>query len=284
MFNYKTLEDTNIETLHQTFVDAFSDYQVKIDLPFWKFKGMLQRRGYVPGISIGAFKDGNLVGFVLNGLRIWNGKKTVYDLGTGVVGEYRKLGITSNMILNIKDVFKEKKIEQYLLEVLQTNISAFELYKKQGFEIIRSFSCFQTDKNKYVKVSDWNVEHVDKFSSADWEQLKEFWNYEPSWQNSVDSINAVPDSFTYSVVRIDNKIAGYGLVDKKTGDIPQLAVDKKYRNKGIARCIVADLCENTESARLSVLNVEDSYKPMIDFLLYSEFESVVAQYEMILKL
>ena len=32
MFNYKTLESTNIEMLHQTFLSAFSDYQGKMDL------------------------------------------------------------------------------------------------------------------------------------------------------------------------------------------------------------------------------------------------------------
>lgn len=284
MFNYKTLEYTNIEMLHQTFVDAFSDYQVKIDLPFWKFQEMLKRRGYVPEISMGAFKDGMLVGFVLNGLRSFNGMKTVYDLGTGVVGQYRKQGITNNMLHNINELFKEKKIEQYLLEVIQTNISAFELYKKQGFEIIRSFSCFQTDKNKCVTVSDWNVENVNKFNSTDWELLKKFWDFKPSWQNSVESINAVPNAFTYSVVRIDNKIVGYGLIEKKTGDIPQLAVDKNYRNKGIAGSIVTDLLKNTESTKLSVLNVYDDIESTKDFLFSSGFEFSVGQYEMILKL
>ncbi len=282
MFNYKTLEHTNIEMLHQTFVDAFSDYQVKIDLPFWKFQNMLKRRGYVPEISMGAFKDDILVGFVLNGLRSFNGMKTVYDLGTGVVGQYRKQGITNNMLKNINELFREQGIEQYLLEVIKTNISAFDLYKKQGFEIIRSFSCFQTDKNKFVKVSSCNVEHVDKFNAADWELLKKFWDFEPSWQNSVDSINAVTDAFSYSVVRIDNKIVGYGIIEKRTGDIPQLAVDKNYRNKGIAGSLVADLLKNTESTKLSVLNVDDNIESTKNFLSSSGFDFSVGQYEMIL--
>ena len=67
MFNYKTLENTNIEILHEAFLSAFSDYQVKMNFPFWKFQQMLQRRGYISEISIGAFKNHVLVGFVLNG-------------------------------------------------------------------------------------------------------------------------------------------------------------------------------------------------------------------------
>lgn len=136
MLNYKTLENTKIEIVHEAFLDVFSDYQVKMDLPLIKFQQMLQRRGYVSEISMGAFNNELLVGLVLNGFRNWNGKPTVYDTGTGVIGDYRKQGITCIMLLNIGELLKEKVVEQYLLEVIQANSPAIQLYKKQGFEII----------------------------------------------------------------------------------------------------------------------------------------------------
>lgn len=284
MFNYKTLENTNIEILHEAFLSAFSDYQVKIDLPFWKFQQMLERRGYVSVVSIGAFENQVLVGFVLNGFRNWNGKLTVYDTGTGVIGEYRKQGITSNMLLNIRELLKEKEAEQYLLEVIQTNTSAIQLYKKQGFEIIRHLACFQLDKNKYNPITTCKVEHIDKIDATNWKDLIDFWDFTPSWQNSIDSINAASDTFIYSIVRFDDIIVGYGIIDKKTGDIPQIAVNKHYRHKGIARSIVTDLLKNTESYKVAVLNVDDESKSTKDFLLELGFEYVVGQYEMILKL
>ncbi len=284
MFDYKTLENTIMETLHKTFLNAFSDYQVKIDLPFWKFQGMLERRGYDSEVSIGAFENQELVGFILNGFRNWNGKLTVYDTGTGVIGEYRKQGVTSNMLLNIRELLKEKEAEQYLLEVIQSNTSAIQLYKKQGFEIIRHFACFQLDKNKYNPMTTYKVEHINKIDTTNWKHLIDFWDFTPSWQNSIDSINAAPDTFIYSVVRFDDTIVGYGIIDKKTGDIPQIAVNKHYRHKGIARSIVTDLLENTESYKVGVLNVDDQSKSTKDFLLKLGFEDVVGQYEMILKL
>ncbi|QZY56448.1 GNAT family N-acetyltransferase [Crassaminicella profunda] len=284
MFTYKTLENTNIEILHQTFVSAFSDYQVKIELPLWKFQQMLQRRGYVSCFSIGAFKNEELVGFVLNGFRNWNGNLTVYDIGTGVRGEYRKQGITSTMLLSIRELIKEKKVEQYLLEVLQPNTSAIQLYKKQGFEIIRNFACFQLDKNKYKPITTYKVKHVDRISSTNWEQLTEFWDFVPSWQNSIDSINTVSDTLIHSIIHFDDVIVGYGVIDKKTGDIPQIAVNKNYRRKGIARSIVTDLLKNTESCKIEVLNVDNECKSTKEFLLELGFEYVIGQYEMISKL
>lgn len=85
MYTYRTLENTAIETLHQAFLKAFSDYQVKMNLPLWKFQQMLVRRGYSADISMGAFDKDDMVGFILNGLRQWNNKLTVYDTGTGVI-------------------------------------------------------------------------------------------------------------------------------------------------------------------------------------------------------
>ncbi|PAB55997.1 GNAT family N-acetyltransferase [Anaeromicrobium sediminis] len=284
MFTYKTLENISIEILHETFVSAFSDYQVKIDLPLWKFQQMLKRRGYVSCLSIGAFKNEELVGFVLNGFRNWNGNPTVYDIGTGVIGEYRKQGITSAMLLSVKEMIKEKKVEQYLLEVIQSNTSAIELYKKQGFEVIRNLACFQLDKNKYKPMTTYNVEHVDRINSTNWKGLAEFWDFTPSWQNSIDSINTASDTFIHSIIRFDDTIVGYGIIHKKTGDIPHIAVNKNYRRKGIARSILTYLLKNTESSRVSVLNVDDKSKSTKEFLLELGFEYIISQYEMISKL
>ena len=269
MFNYDTLENIGIETM---------------DLPILKFQYMLQRRGYVAKASIGAFNDDILVGFVLNGVRNWDGKLTAYDTGTGVIETYRKQGITSNMLLNVRQLFKEMGVEQYLLEVIQSNTSAFQIYKKQGFKILRDFECFHLDKNKYNPITTYKVEHINMVNPDDWRELKGFWDFVPSWQNSIDSINAVSDAFIYSVVRLNDSIVGYGVIDKKTGDIPQIAVNKNYRCKGIASSIITDLIKNTESNNINVINVDGESKPMKDFLLKLGFQYGVSQYEMILKL
>ena len=129
MYSYNTLENTPIDILHKAFILAFSDYQVEIDISISKFENMLLRRGYNPKISIGTFKEDDLIGFIYNGLRIWNNKKTIYDTGTGVIKEYRKHGITTTMFNNLKKELIKNNVEYYLLEVLKTNTVAFELYK-----------------------------------------------------------------------------------------------------------------------------------------------------------
>ncbi len=284
MFSYKTLEAIDDRILHQTFVSAFSDYQIKMDLPPWKLQQMLSRRGYIPEKSMGVFKEETLVGFILNGYREWEGKTTVYDTGTGVVPEYRKQGLTTNMFRKVMELLRVHGVKQYLLEVLQQNTSAYELYRKQGFEITRSFSCFKLDKCNYKYQNSFGVEQVDGFTAAEWEGLKEFWDFQPSWQNSIDSVCVLPEDFIYSVVRCDNKIVGYGIIEKRTGDIPQICVDKNYRHKGFGRSIMAELVKNTEANRAAVINVDDKAEVFKEFLNNFGFENYVQQYEMILEI
>lgn len=283
MFEYKTLEQVSIEVIHQAFVEAFSDYQVKIDLPLWKLKQMLERRGYVPEKSMGVFNGNSMAGFILNGYRTWDGKPTAYDTGTGVIPEYRKQGLTTNMFLKLAELLKNQGVKQYLLEVLQQNTSAFELYKKQGFEITRSLACFQMKKSDYERKSYFSVEPVDCFKPDEWEQVKKFWDFRPSWQNSIDSVCAMPDAFAYCAVRMDSRLIGYGIIDKQSGDIPQLSVDKAFRGKGVASAILSELADRTLSDKLVMLNVEDSDAAMKEFLTASGFENYVNQYEMLLK-
>lgn len=281
MISYETLDKISNEILHQTFVEAFSDYQVRIDLPYWKFQQMMQRRGYNPEISVGAFKDQKLAGFALTGLRSWDGKRTAYDIATGIVPEFRRQGITSNILSQIKVLLKEKQVEQYLLEVIKTNRPALELYQKQGFQIQREFSCFQLNKRTFLRKGTWKAEEVDRI---DFEQVRDFWDYKPSWQNSAASVEALPEAFAYFAVKVDGVLAGYGIVDKKTGDIPQIAVSKSCRRQGIAGSIMAELVKAAESERVAVLNIETPGDSMEVFLTGTGFEPHVGQYEMLMKL
>lgn len=284
MINYSTLENVCIEKLHNTFVEAFSDYTVKIDMPLLKLQQNLKRTGFVAKASICASDNEILVGLLLNAIRQWDGKLTVYDAGTGVVKEYRNKGISSNMVLSAVQLLKEMKVEQYLLEVIQSNTAAVNLYKKQGFKVSREFECFNLDKKLFTHIPKHKVQHIDSISENDWIELAKFWDVRPSWQNSIDSVNAISDTFIYSIVNINEAIVGYGIIDKKTGAIPQIAVDKNYRGRGIGTSIFADLLMSTESDNISIINVDSQCTSMKNLILDLGFKQMLKQYEMILEL
>lgn len=283
----QTLESIENQILYQTFLAAFSDYALPLDLSFADYQKMLKRRGIDQHVSVGAFSEANqqLIGMMINGLREWRGKTTAYDLMTGVIPSYRKLGVTKKLFAEVLTILKKEKIEQYLLEVLQENHAAVSLYKKQGFEVTRGFSVFKQPKEALsASQNDHSVNSVEAIERLDWELLRSFWDFYPSWQNTEDSILAVQKAFACVTVFYDGQVVGYGLIDRETGDIPQLAVRPEYRRRGIGRSILSALASQTNASTISILNVEDSCEGMLKFLNHSGFKETTKQYEMILLL
>ncbi|WMJ83680.1 GNAT family N-acetyltransferase [Oscillospiraceae bacterium LTW-04] len=281
MVYFNQLDNVDIETIYKTFLSAFNDYTVAVNLPYLQFKHMLKRKGYNPQISVGAFEHNQLVGFVLNGYRNWNGKTTAYDLGTGVIANFRKQGITTNLLQIAKKQFYDAGIEQYLLEVITSNTAAVQLYKKSGFTVQREFQCYELERADHTQGALYTVDHVSKL---DWEQVKDFWDFKPSWQNSIESVEALSENFIYSIVCKNNTIVGYGIIDKETGDIPQIAVNKSWRQKGIGSSLIADLLQNTDAHKIKLLNVQCQSDSIKHFLFKIGFKYSVRQYEMLLKL
>jgi ribosomal protein S18 acetylase RimI-like enzyme len=284
-FDYRTLEDIGTEVLHETFVEAFSDYLVKIDLPLWKFETMTRRRGMDPAMSLGAFSGDRLVGFILNGVRDWGGRRTAYDTGTGVVPEFRKQGATTGMFLRTLEVLKGKGIEQYLLEVIKENDPAGNLYRKQGFRTVRGLSCYLGSREAFEEGEASEVELVKlPVDALGWERLSRFWDFEPSWQNSVDSVMAVPETLRAVTAVAGDQVVGYGIVEPRTGDVPQLAVDRDHRGKGVGRAILGSLAQLAESENLAVINLEETSEAANEFVLAEGFAPYASQYEMLLPL
>jgi ribosomal protein S18 acetylase RimI-like enzyme len=285
MYIYSTLENTSVQTLYLTYLQR--DFPSRKSVSLESFQNMLQIRGYVPEISIGAFEKSNhiLIGFILNGFRTWNGKSTVYDILTHTLPTYRRQGISNTIFENILILLRREKAEQYLTEVKKDNAPAIALYKKQGFEIRRGLSSFRLNKENYNNsASVCQIEYYPEIKQNDWERLETFWEFQPSWQNSISSINAGKGFMIHALVHLGNNIIGYGVIDKNTGDIPQLAVHKDHRRNGIARCIVSALFEKVAMNQLSIYNVDDAYDDMKLFLLKLGFFNTINQYEIVLPL
>ena len=94
----QNLCNTSIDTIHKAFIDAFSEYEVKIDMSIEKLNEILLTRDYDPLLSIGCFEDDRLLGFILAGYRSIDNKKCCYDVATGVIREYQNKHIGSILL------------------------------------------------------------------------------------------------------------------------------------------------------------------------------------------
>lgn len=291
MITFRTLENTSIDMIHEAFLLAFSDYQVPMVITKEALIEMLIRRGYDASKSMGAFDGEQLVGFVLNGSRDWQGKTAAYDTGTGVIPTHRRQKITSRMMEALLDHLRNSGHQSYVLEVLQENHGAISLYELQGFQKTRTLYCLRLQLAMHDNIlhlpSHTNpkqkhmVLYWDEMMPALIDQFQTFWDTNPSWQNSMHSIMSLPEAFKIGFVMHEGVLAGYGIIHPKSGDIPQIAVHKDHRRKGIGSSILAGLIEQTEHGKASVMNVDEDCESLLAFLHYHDFHHVVSQYEMI---
>ena len=50
---YRTLENTDSVCIYEAFTQAFSDYQVSVDMSFKSFETMLKRNGFTKTLTCG---------------------------------------------------------------------------------------------------------------------------------------------------------------------------------------------------------------------------------------
>lgn len=279
MIRYSSLENTDVKELFSVFTGAFSDYMIPINMSLERFTGNMRRNGYDGRVSAGAFSDGKLVGFIMSGRRVNDGILSAYDMGTGVIPEYRSLGIAGNMIDHLKCLLDHEGVPRYLLEVIRDNERALNLYRRKGFEVRREFTCFQIDKSHLKGVSSFHVEHV---SSLDFDLVKDFQDASPSWQNSAESILSDNDRYVFSVISAGGRVCAYAVSDPATGDIPQFAVSPECRGMGMGKSLLTDIRDNTAASTLRVVNIGD--EAIRSFLSHLGFVPFAEQYEMELRI
>ena len=285
MITIQKLGAIRYEMIHEVFIKAFADYVVPMNLSIHQFKSMIERGGCNLDLSFGAFNNNELVGFVLNGIRQWNGKLTAYDNGSGIIQEFRNKGIASKIFSESLPVLRENNISQYLLEVICTNTPAYNLYKKLGFEETRKLDCYKSPKDKIEIRKKMNDNFpIREIVNPDWKMLRTFWDVIPSWQNSIDSISRKLDDFKILGIFNNDNIVGYCIFSKETGYISQFGVDKEHRQKGLFTTLFQHVLQRIESDEIIINNICSSYDPFMKFANSINIAPKLSQHEMLLKL
>ena len=281
--NYRFLQKSDFNTIYAAFVSAFSDYSVKMQPSREQLLEMLTRRAMRYDISVGAFEGESMAGFTLNGLDIWNGKLTAYDTGTGVTPRFRGQGIASEMFDYSLPRLKEISVKQYLLEVIDTNSAAVNVCRKAGFVETRKLRSFTFASNSLILPEQSRTVDLKVDMKPDWELFRSFWDWEPSWQNSINAIQRSSDEHILVCALVQNECAGYGVIYSSNGDIPQLAVKRDQRGNGIGRQILKRLVsliggDQVKSGRM--VNIDISARQTVSFCEAVGMTHLVDQFEM----
>lgn len=280
----KSLDKTSFDELFEAFEEAFADYETRLDKD--GLRAMLKRRGFDPSLSFGAFDEGRLVSFTCNGIGDFYGTPTAYDTGTGTLKAYRKKGLAAQVFEHSIPHLKEAGMKQYLLEVLQHNEGAVCVYRKQGFEVMREFYYFRTELDQMDRETKatglpCTLQPIDLTGH---ESIPGFWDFRPSWQNAVGSVQRSPEDFICLGAFTANKLIGYGVFEPASGDVTQLAVNRPYRRKGVGSLLFQKMLGSATCRSVKIVNTDTGCDSVTAFLRAKKIEPTGKQFEMIKKL
>ncbi len=272
----KTLQGVDVANILQAFNGAFSDYFVPFQLTLEQLKTKMNVDKINLDYSVGVFDGEKLVAVILHGVDYLEGKKVVYNGGTGVIPEYRGQALTRQMYEFILPILQKQSIDYLILEVVSKNIPAIKTYQKVGYEIIKELKCY---KGKINTSAPSPTITIQKMPSYDWPLIQSFWDFSPTWQNSKNALDFLKDSNQAIGAYHDGQLVGYVIYNKKGGKIQQFAVDKKFRRQKIATNLF-NYISKEQNNNWSIINVDSTATGTNAFLSKIGLENHINQLEM----
>lgn len=279
-----SLDRTAPDVLYAAFAEAFADYGIALAPHL--FRNMMQRRGFDPSLSFAAFDAGRIAAFTLNGIGLHEERATAYDTGTGTLPAYRGRGLAAEIFEYAIPHLKRAGIRQYLLEVLQDNTKALNVYRKLGFETTREFNFFIREKSLTNLRDTPPSAATEEFESRripidEIGLFAPFEDFRPAWQNSDDAIRRAPEAFVCTALYCGRQPVGYCVVEPATGDIPRIGVDRRYRRRGLGTRLLREAAALIESDKVRIINTDTRDEAMTGLLAASGIPITGKQFEMI---
>jgi len=236
---------------------------------------------------LSAFDQEKMVGFTLVGLDNFKGFLSAFDIMTGIIKEYRGMGIAGKMFEFILPELREKGVKQFYLEVIRENDRAVKAYEKVGFGITRKLDCYETArdqlKTRFRPPNGYSIKPIIR------QYLKiyaELIDWHPSWENSVNGIARIPDEVLMYGAFLGEKPVGMIIYYPSINWILGIAVMKSHRRKGIGESLVKHLVEQPlfKNDIIKIMNIDSKDTGFSSFLKKAGFEESVGQFEMSFKL
>lgn len=274
MVDYKSCREVDKRLVFQAFQKGFSDYMINFQMTeeffierFFGAEGNSLDHSYI------ALEDSMGIGVILGGIREFDGLKTMRCGAMCISPERRGKGVAKRLLELHKQMAKNEKCQQLFLEVIVGNDRAIKFYEKNGYRKVYDLAYYFTDNIDWLK----NIK-TDKALNIDFRKLKKFRDsfqgVHINWQNEMDYIKKT-DAQHFGI--LDNqKLVGAISIEK--GKIMFIAIDKNYRNQGLAKVLIkAGLSPSINRLSVSFPN-NSSLEGYFRKLQFKKNE--LAQYEM----
>jgi ribosomal protein S18 acetylase RimI-like enzyme len=280
MLTIRTLEHFPHDKITKVFNESFSDYLVPFKLTREQLENKIKNDGIQLAYSVGAFENDELIGFILHGYDIISDQKVLYNAGTGVIPHHRGNKLTRKLYENIFPLLISHSIDKIQLEVITGNQPAIKTYQDIGFQVKRTLACYRGAINTCEAITGFQIHLLEDY---DWELLQSFWDWQPSWQNSIRAAANLKHSNASFGLYSNAMLLGYIILNPLTKRVQQFAVHKDYRRRGIGRSLFHHIAQKF-GRDIAIINIDESSNATAAFMISTGLDAYVRQYEMEMKL
>ena len=281
-FEFRGFRQKDISKMRKTFNLAFSDYIVPINLSHGQFiQKIIQKTCISFNYSVGSFSNKKLIGFIYNSINYYEGRKTAYNGGTGVVPEYRGNKLTEKMYDSIFPKLEKNGIEQCLLEVISNNKPAIKVYENLGFTRSKFFHCLKLKKeSSYLQAfRKPDIELVIP-QTPKWKKYESFCDYNACYLDSFPLLKKNKLNEYILEAYQNNQLVGFLIFNKKMGRIEHIGIDHNARGKGIAAMLIKKMIRVCRNKPIYILNLNERNYDVLNFFLRVGFKNEIDQFEL----
>ena len=284
----KPMHTCSFETALQVWNEGFQGYFVDMSLTLDKLLDRLTASRISPEHSLVAMDGARPVGFLFNAIQLIGDKKISWNGGTGVIPEYRGKGVGKALVQATIDIYKANNVDVASLEVISTNHSAVNLYKRFGYEVIDELNYLQTTEPQFTEgATAYDVVSVYPSAVGRLPFYRELSPWQCQWQSLT-----LRGGEAIVVVDGDNTPIGYALFEKRfdeKGDLTRIALFQcevasgQSDEKEAARSMLQRIFEHGElKCQRTTVNFPKSNVVVIDLLKDAGFTTFIEQLHMIL--
>jgi len=280
-FLFKGFRHMDVSNMRKTFNKAFSDYIVPINLSHGQFIQKIVRKTNISfKFSVGSYYNKKLIGFIYNSINYYEGKKTAYNGGTGVVADYRGNKLTERMYESVFPKLQRNGIEQCVLEVISNNKPAINVYENLGFNRSKFYHCMKLKEEspylKKLKISDIDLVYP---VQPKWKKYESFCDYDTCFLDSFPLLKKNKQNETIIEAYYKHQLVGFLIFNRLMGRIEHIGIDHKYRGMGIGAMLIKRIIKVCKKKSIYILNLNERNYDVLNFFLRLGFRNEIDQFE-----
>ena len=275
-----TLESISIQELTSAFNSSFEGYFIPIQLNETVLLDKIKAENIFLEYSVGVSINNQLVAFILVGIDSKNNQMLSYNAGTGVIPEFRGQHLPQKMYDYLLPLLHKNNIRNHYLEVITQNQKALKIYESIGYQITKKVTCFKGKINEPKQLFEYQIFEFDFVSES---TIQSFWNHQPTYQNTLSSINRNKNAHTFLGVFSENGLLAYVIYANSNARVKQFGVDKNYRKSSLGHHLFYEVQKANPTQEISLINIDSNDTETITFLQKIGLSTTVEQFEMMLK-